>query len=151
MTTTEREVRAIDATIQTLEVSIEVIRVGHKQMTITVFRQLPHRDLIDKKTGRLTSLHLWGEVNYDRTNNAWRQVIFCHNNSLYKDGVLCARYSRTERISSGFEVQLSAGQFFDRFCIHGPFAAEDIAQSFIANYMNSVEEILRLRQLYVGA
>jgi hypothetical protein len=36
-----------EATIQTAQVAIQVLRVGKKQVTMGMFRQLPHKPLVD--------------------------------------------------------------------------------------------------------
>lgn len=59
----ERVLTAHEATIQTVQVEIQTMRVGKKQVTQSLFRQLPHARLLDAKTVQLRGVP-WGHVNY---------------------------------------------------------------------------------------
>jgi hypothetical protein len=52
-----------DATVQTVSISIQTLRVGTKQVTMGMFRQLPYRDVIDPVTHTLQG-RAWGHVEY---------------------------------------------------------------------------------------
>ena len=52
-----------EATVQTVQVEIKALKVGKKQVTMGLFRQLPHARLIDPKTVQLRGVP-WGHVNY---------------------------------------------------------------------------------------
>lgn len=54
---------ANEATITTATVNIRTLRVGTKQLTQSVFRQLPKRVLIDYEAIKLLGT-VWGWVNY---------------------------------------------------------------------------------------
>lgn len=54
---------AHEATIQTAQVEIRVMKVGKKQVTMGMFRQLPHDTLLDPETLQLRGVP-WGHVNY---------------------------------------------------------------------------------------
>lgn len=49
--------------IETLQVSVQVVRIGPKQMTLAVFRQLKKQDLVDWDTLELRGVP-WGTVQY---------------------------------------------------------------------------------------
>lgn len=53
------------AKLSKVSVDIQVVRVGGKQMTLAVFRQLVHEPLIDWKTLQLRGVP-WGWVNYHK-------------------------------------------------------------------------------------
>ena len=52
-----------NAQIKTAQVEIKALTVSGKQVTLAVFKQLKHEDLIDKPTGKLNGVP-WGTVNY---------------------------------------------------------------------------------------
>ena len=52
-----------EAQITTVAIEIKALRIGPKQMTQSVFRQLPVADVIDPKTGLVQGTP-WGKVNY---------------------------------------------------------------------------------------
>lgn len=55
---------ATETTITTASVTIRTLRVGTKQLTQAVFRQLPTRDLVDEDTLKILGT-VWGWVNYN--------------------------------------------------------------------------------------
>lgn len=56
-------IRAEEAQITTATVTIKTIRVGKKQLTLTLFRQLPQVNLVDVERCALNG-EVWGWVNY---------------------------------------------------------------------------------------
>jgi hypothetical protein len=51
------------ANLETVSVQIQVLKVGSKQMTLSVFRQLDEEPAFNEWTGKLKG-SLWGRVNY---------------------------------------------------------------------------------------
>jgi hypothetical protein len=51
------------ANLKTVSVNIQVLKVGAKQMTLSVFRQLDQGDVFNEWTGELEGA-IWGRVNY---------------------------------------------------------------------------------------
>jgi hypothetical protein len=58
-----KQIEVSEATISTVTVEIKTVRVGKKQLTLAVFRQLVKEALLDPKTGELLG-DPWGLVNY---------------------------------------------------------------------------------------
>lgn len=54
---------AHEATVQTVQVEIQVMKVGKKAVTMGLFRQLPHRPVLDVDTLAFQGTP-WGRVNY---------------------------------------------------------------------------------------
>lgn len=73
-----------DVHITTATVEIQVIRIGTKQMTLAVFRQLPYKDIFDN-CGRLLSTP-WGWVNYEVQYGA-KNYVFVFSGILYRTTV----------------------------------------------------------------
>lgn len=73
-----------DVRIATATVNIQVIRIGAKQMTLAVFRQLPRMDIFDA-VGNLLAPP-WGWVNYETTWNT-TPFLFSFEGVLYRDDV----------------------------------------------------------------
>ena len=59
------KIHAADATIRTTEVSIRCLVIGKKQLTLSIFRQIPSSPVLDPE-GQARG-KLWGRVNY-----AWK-------------------------------------------------------------------------------
>ena len=59
----ERVLTTKEATVQTVQVEIKALKVGKKQVTMGLFRQLPYQDLLDVETLQLRGVP-WGHVNY---------------------------------------------------------------------------------------
>jgi hypothetical protein len=66
MTTNHSPLTTADVTIQTATVSVKTLVLGKKQMTLSVFRQLPRRHIIDMDEDDMLCLlgEPWGLVNY---------------------------------------------------------------------------------------
>lgn len=61
-----KPVLVVDAKLATLQVDIRVLRVGPKQMTQAVFKQLPFESPLDEQL--VWKGPLWGYVNYHGTH-----------------------------------------------------------------------------------
>src|SRR5215510_10980403 len=72
----------IDVSISTATVDIQVMRIGTKQMTLAVFRQLPYRNIFDR-SGTLVA-PTWGWVNYDRNGSPAKPFVFSFDGVLYR-------------------------------------------------------------------
>lgn len=73
-----------DVAITTATVEIQVIRIGAKQMTLAVFRQLPHKDIFDDWGSLLADP--WGWINYD-WNGPQQPFIYSYDGVLYRCNV----------------------------------------------------------------
>jgi hypothetical protein len=82
----------IDASISTATVDIQVMRIGTKQMTLAVFRQLPYRNIFHK-SGNLVAPP-WGWVNYDRNGSPSKPFVFSYEGVLYRCDVDLAYNSK---------------------------------------------------------
>lgn len=80
------------AQIAHAQVTIQTLRVGKKQVTQSVFRQLEPRTLLDRETGELHGV-LWGRVNHywgqhkdkDRNPLEHPHVVWRSGDKLYRD------------------------------------------------------------------
>lgn len=59
----ERAISASEATIKTFTVEVKVIQIDNHQMTLSVFRQLPQRGIINPSSLKLKGIP-WGIVSY---------------------------------------------------------------------------------------
>lgn len=79
-----RDLQINEVTISTVSVDIQVMRIGAKQMTLAVFRQLRHKDIFDE-CGNLLAPP-WGWVNYD-CDLGRQPFVFSHDGILYRSFV----------------------------------------------------------------
>jgi hypothetical protein len=59
----ERILTTKEVTVQTVQVTIQALKVGPKQVTMGLFRQLPYGELVDPQTVQLRGVP-WGHVHY---------------------------------------------------------------------------------------
>ena len=81
---TQTAVNAADCSVQERSVNIRVLTVGTKQITQSLYKQLPEEPVIDRKTGELAGI-LWGCVNLHidcNANNDHKHVIWEKNGQL---------------------------------------------------------------------
>jgi hypothetical protein len=81
-----------DVAIKQVAVEIKVLKIGNKQVTLAVFRQLPERGIISLQTGELLG-EAWGRVNYhvdcqDLRNHYHFHVVWQMGNELRRTIVL---------------------------------------------------------------
>lgn len=57
--------QASSASITTASVTIRTLRVNDRQLTQSIFKQLPKRELVDTTQVKLLAEEIWGWVNYD--------------------------------------------------------------------------------------
>lgn len=73
--------------IKTATVSINVLQVDKKQMTLAVFRQLPVRRLFNRETGGLNDgVDCWGIVRYG-IGDISKWVVFSFSGKLFRAGI----------------------------------------------------------------
>ena len=56
-------VNTTGATVTETTVSVKVVKIGKRQLTQRVFKQIPREEIIDQKTCSLKGI-AWGHVNY---------------------------------------------------------------------------------------
>jgi hypothetical protein len=94
MTTNGKTITTAEAHVITATVNVQVIRIGKKQMTLSVFRQLPRRHVI-WHDGEEMALALrgepWGLVNYfwdgcgySKADGDHLHVVWCGAGRLYR-------------------------------------------------------------------
>ena len=79
-----------DLNITTTAISINVIKIGKRQMTLAVFKQLDKKEIDD-----IEDINIWGRVNYSIKNsnieyNVWDDkhwIVYEHEGAIYKDSV----------------------------------------------------------------
>jgi hypothetical protein len=81
-----------DVTIKQVEVSIKVLKIGNKQVTLAVFRQLPEEQIIDYDTGTFLG-QPWGRVNYHPDSECQKMpahfhVVWEKEGKLYRAAIL---------------------------------------------------------------
>ncbi len=114
----ERILTTDDVAIKTLAIEVKVMKIGKRQVTLAVFRQLPSENLIDRNTGKLRGIP-WGRVNYHVDCSAVEDyhihVVWQKGNELRKSvvyGLYFGGLSKGEDASR--QAILNYGQSFDR-------------------------------------
>jgi hypothetical protein len=90
----QRIIEVREATIKTATVEIKTLRIGAKQMTLSVFRQLPEKHIIDREDRDFFLRgEPWGLVNYFKEGCSYRihgktrehlHVVWCEDGRLYR-------------------------------------------------------------------
>lgn len=89
-------INADQAKVTTVSISIQVVRIDNKQMTLAVFQQLVRKPLIDWKTLQLRGVP-WGWVNYHKGCSLWNDhlhIIWQDGNRLLRSDVCRDDFSR---------------------------------------------------------
>src|SRR5437660_7947858 len=73
-------IKVAEAKIQTVQVAIQALKVGPKQVTMGMFRQLQFAALVDPRTVQLHGVP-WGHVNYWWDGDGRSPVL--HDNELH--------------------------------------------------------------------
>jgi hypothetical protein len=84
---TKQVITTSDVAIKQVEISIKVMKIGNRQVTQAVFKQLPEEQIIDYSTGKLRGLP-WGRVNYHPDLSCKDTVSHFHV-VWQKDNILC--------------------------------------------------------------
>lgn len=161
-----------DITISTATVDIQVMRIGTKQMTLAVFRQLPFENIFDG--WGLLRARPWGWVSYDYDGSA-KPFVFSYQGILYRCNVSLQAHDafvvepETEtkieeghyeeepyryipekklRIPTGnWLIHAKQGYYYD-FCRVAE--CEEDARNYLANRMHSVGILKAAPQLFIG-
>jgi hypothetical protein len=163
------ESRVTDIVISTATVDIQVIRIGTKQMTLAVFRQLPYKTIY-RKSGALLAPP-WGWVNYDTENGtpfvfSFEGILYRHDVRLYIESHLIVKpEQREERIKDPHWDQ-AQGRYISTewrptgswnliggdgggYCLL-TFDSEKDALAHLANRRESLRVLEAAPQLFIG-
>lgn len=83
---------ARNAQITTCTVEIQTLRIGNRQLTQSVFKQLQKEDLVDPVAVLLEG-EVWGWVNFDLSHPNHRNFIFQKDGRLYRSEFWIAYHS----------------------------------------------------------
>lgn len=162
----ERILTVKEATVQTVQVEIKALKVGKKQVTMGLFRQLPYQDLLDVETLQLRGVP-WGHVNYWWENDgcSWHQgprlhVVWQRGDELRRAAVhqepdrgqmVAFREQLQNAVDDWFLVELQqAKQFIGRDSpLHAP--RRDIELDGKIVHLGLNDETLRAIQFYWDA
>lgn len=98
-----------EASVSTATITIRAIHVGKKQMTQSVFRQLPVAPLVDEVNILLLGIP-WGWVNY-----RWGEIPDTHTNFIFQVGSRLFRKAVLVRASASFTSPKYCPSPFGRF------------------------------------
>lgn len=91
------EVQTREASIDTIAVTIQALRVSGKQMTLAVFRQLPMHSIY-KPDGTLCKAQLWGTVRYDFSKEGCGFWVVASVDGLLFRGPVASGFYSVERV-----------------------------------------------------
>jgi hypothetical protein len=158
-----------DITISTATVDIQVMRIGTKQMTLAVFRQLHGKDIFNECGNLLAPA--WGWVNYDRVSwDDTKPFVFSYEGILYRDKInlethyklkVQAEIKQTQKATYYTEaVFVPTGKWIitpeqesrpDVWNFVGMlFNSEQGARAHLANRLISVAKLKEVPQLFIG-
>jgi hypothetical protein len=94
---------ARDASITTATVTIKALQVSKKQMTQSVFRQLPEAPLVDEERIELLGMP-WGHVRYfwDNMPQTWTHFLFQKDGRLFRNGFLVRQCSEFSTVNHAY-------------------------------------------------
>ena len=130
------------AIVTPLTVEIAVVRIGHKQMTQSVFKQLPERNFVSMRDGNSLKVNknfhgdLWGYVKYDPLKKSAKYIIFSDNGVLYKD-----RYNELDFLFAfdNGSQQVGDGSHYHSFQVNLDFRIREYADDYLMENPNDSE------------
>ena len=149
-----------DITISTATVDIQVMRIGAKQMTLAVFRQLPEMDIFTRH-GMLLAPP-WGWINYDREGRK-KPFVFSYEGVLYRYKINLEPYGELTvkpevKQDSSYVPPVPTGKWIIAWSssqwqyreIDWIFSSKDAAQFHLNNRLFAVDELKEAPQLFIG-
>lgn len=121
------DLETADASVTTATVTIKALQVGRKQMTISVFRQLPESPLIDEEKVELLG-QPWGYVNYRWGDQKGTHFIFQKGSRLYRNCFLVrdsGNFADGDH-PSGFSTHLAEAEKIVRLYVYSNVIKGDI-------------------------
>jgi hypothetical protein len=146
---------AARASITTASVSIKTLRVDNRQLTQSVFRQLPVRELIDWRNLELLGT-VWGWVNYTPAGEDARPTQF-----VTQFGALLARTPvwlhvvqpltyESDYTSEGRRARIFQTVFFERSGRAGVRSGTPEIEAYVNRWNGLVEDLRAVEQLYIA-
>lgn len=93
-----------DVAIKQVTIEVKVLKIGNRQVTQAVFKQLPYRSIIDPKTYTLRGIP-WGRVNYHvectEYSGKHLHIVWQSGNQLYRAYERHPSESKTEEWVNG--------------------------------------------------
>jgi hypothetical protein len=150
-----------DITISTATVDIQVMRIGTKQMTLAVFRQLPEMDIFDQWGDLLAPP--WGWVNYDRDGHSAKPFVFSYEGVLYRYKIDLQPYDRltvkaqvkeescyAPPVPTGRWIIVESESQWRYSGINWTFGSEESARAHLMNRLIGVAQLKEAPQLFIG-
>lgn len=137
-----------DVVISTVTVNIQVMKIGSKQMTITVFRQLPIETIFDRD-GELVS-DPWGWVNYDE--GKW--FVFSDDGILYRCKINFENYIGLKSIEVTYPHSEYPWQLYSNstgYSVPWSFTDKETAEEHRLLLLDSIMKLKDTPQLFIGA
>jgi len=156
-----KELLVSNASISTATVGIQVMRIGTKQMTLAVFRQLPTKDIFDQYGYLLAPA--WGWVNYDRDGRSPKPFVFSYEGILYRDRIDLEAYDNLSvkaqvKEGSYYGPRVPTGKWIITLSdndwiypdINWVWTSEEGARTHLANRLISVAMLKAAPQLFIA-
>lgn len=129
-----------DVNLKTMQVEIKALTVNGKQMTLSVFRQIPHASIFDDEIEIKGTP--WGTVNYFwKDNEAWLHLIWQKNDRLFRDLIPEPPYV-------GF-YSYEMDKYLDSIPVSGIYTRES-REYLIRKYKAACDRFLALPQLFIA-
>lgn len=146
------EVQNNVARITTATVTVKVIRIGSKQMTLSVFRQLPVHDIFDQY-GDLVA-QPWGWVNYDRctTGLSRKPFVFSLDEQLWRYNLFEYAEFHVEKTmgGTGYQIRNRGVYQAEDDGIDWEFDARSDAETYLNRRAESIRRLQYVDQLFIA-
>lgn len=145
---------AEDVRITTCTVTIKTLRVDSRQLTQSVFRQLPEIDLIDPVTLELSGLP-WGWVNYHLGHHRHQNFVIQKGQHLYRSEFWVAEFLEIKKECIEWEVYRTTmprpPSSIRKFIREGGFLKYNILGPYSERWNELMGRLRSIEQLYIAA
>ncbi len=154
----ERILTTEDVAITTLSIEVKVMKIGKRQVTLAVFRQLPEEPLIDHLTGKLKGIP-WGRVNYHiECSDAVPVLTYGHETIrkvFQEDGIKFTVPHLHVVWQKGNELRRSVVRDWTfrewpSYEEYVEFHADDEVENIAGAWMQSYRQLMALDQLFIA-
>ncbi len=106
------EIEAKSASLDTMAVTIQALHVSGKQMTLSVFRQLPTISIFDDEGDPIHDAKPWGFVRYDIKGQGDEWAVISKDGKLYR-GIMLHEVGTEDRLAREIERLREAAERHD--------------------------------------
>lgn len=149
----QRVITAHEATVRTATVEIKTLSISGKQVTLSVFRQIPYKDIIghwaDTKMPAMLGLP-WGKVNYFWTGCMPQEMDYLHQIIWKKHGAIHVLWQNDDVLYRSVVVPKDSYDSPFKKGYNVPDEERGLAEQWGQDYKELYNELWYLQQIFIA-